>query len=404
MTISQPIESSPRWGATTKLVIALTIMAVAAALLIRFQFIIGPLLVALVLAYLFHPVAGLLQKVGLTWRASVGIVYIVIFVLVISLLALGGLGLVQQVQSVITFTQDTLHSLPDLIEQFSGQVYQIGPFSLDFRTLDLDEINRQILGMVQPLLARTGSLLASVGTSAAGFFGWTLFVLLVSYFILAESRGRRARIVRLEIPGYQEDIEQLGSELGRIWNAFLRGQIIIFFLAVIVYSLALSILGVRYALALALLAGLARFVPYVGPAINWLVLVLVTYFQEYKLFGLSPLGYTLVVLAIALIIDQIFDNIVSPRILSQALKVHPAAVLIAAIIAANLLGVLGVVIAAPMLATVALFWRYTVSKLMDQDPWEMIEPTPTPPPPGSRLLVPVRRFWRAVWQPRSKQE
>ncbi len=396
---TQPAQPSPPWGATTKLVIALTFVAVSAALLVRFQFIIGPLLIALVLAYLFHPVATSLQKTGLSWRASVSILYLLLFILLIGLLTLGGLGLVQQVQSVIQFTQESLQALPDLIEQFSGQVYQFGPLTLDFRNVDLNAISSQILGMVQPLLSRTGSLLSSVASSAASFLGWTLFVLLVSYFVLVESGGRRGRIVDVQIPGYRSDIERLGRELGRIWNAFLRGQIIIFFLAVIVYTVVLSVLGVRYSIALALLAGLARFVPYVGPAVNWLVLVLVAYFQEFKLFDLSPLSYTLLVLVIALIIDQIFDNLVSPRILSQALKVHPAAVLVAAIVAANLLGVLGVVIAAPMLATVTLLWRYALSKLMDRDPWPEIETTQLPPAPGSRLLVPLRRLWRNIRQP-----
>jgi predicted PurR-regulated permease PerM len=151
------------------------------------------------------------------------------------------------------------------------------------------------------------------------------------------------------------------------------------------------------------LAGLARFVPYVGPVVNWLVLVLVAYFQEFKLFDLSPLNYTALVLVVALVIDQIFDNLVSPRILSHALKVHPAGVLVAAIISANLLGLLGVVIAAPMLATFTLLWRYAIGKLLDQDPWQGIEPTQPPPAPGSRLLVPLRRFWRALRKPREKQ-
>jgi predicted PurR-regulated permease PerM len=403
MTTSEPAQSSPPWGATTKLVIALTFVAVGAALLVRFQFIIGPLLVALVLAYLFHPVATSLQKTGLSWRASVSILYLVLFILLIGLLALGGLGLVQQVQSVIQFTQESLRALPGLIEQFSGEVYQIGPFTVDFRNVDLNAISSQILGMVQPLLSRTGTLLTSVASSAASFLGWTLFVLLVSYFVLVESGGRRGGIVDVQIPGYRSDIDRLGRELGRIWNAFLRGQIIIFILAVLVYTVVLSVLGVRYSIALALLAGLARFVPYVGPAINWLVLVLVAYFQEFKLFDLPPLSYTLLVLVIALVIDQIFDNLVSPRILSQALRVHPAGVLVAAIIAANLLGVLGVVIAAPMLATVTLFWRYAVSKLTDRDPWLEIETTHLPPPPGTRMLVPLRRLWRNIRQPREKQ-
>ncbi|HEY2980082.1 MAG TPA: AI-2E family transporter [Anaerolineales bacterium] len=404
MTTPQTVQSSPRWGSTTKLVVALTIVAVAAALLVRFQFIIGPLLIALVLAYLLHPVATLLQRRPLSWRAAVSVVYLVIFILLIGLLALGGLGLLQQVQSVVQLAQDGLRALPDAISQFSGRVYQFGPFRIDFRTLDLNEISRQVLGQIQPLLSRTGTLISRVAGSAASFLGWTFFVLLVSYFVLVESGGRRGRIVDVRIPGYRSDIERLGRELARTWNAFLRGQIIIFFLAVTVYTILLTLLGVRYAIALALLAGLARFVPYVGPLINWLALFLVSYFQEFKLFDMSPFAYALLVVGLALVVDQIFDSLVSPRILSQALKVHPAGVLVSAIICANLLGLLGVVIAAPMLATATIFWRYAVRKLQDLDPWPEEEPSLPPPPPGSRFLIPARRLWRRFTQPRTKTE
>ncbi len=398
-----PSSNSPSWSATTKLVVALTVVAMVAALLIKFQFIIGPVLIALVLAYLLHPVASFLQRrLYFTWNASVAVVYFLIIIFLLSLLTLGGVGLVQQVQSVITIVQDGLKALPGLIEQFSGRVYQFGPFKIDFRALDLSALSSQVLGMVQPLLSRTGTLLATLATSTANFLGLTLFVLLVSYFVLAESGGLRGRIISVEVPGYSQDFERLGRELGQIWNAFLRGQIIIFFLAVAVYTVLLSILGVRYAIGLAFLAGLARFVPYVGPMINWVVLVLVAYFQTYKLFGLEPLYYALLVLGIALIVDQIFDNFVSPRILSSALKVHPAAVLVAAIVAANLLGILGVVVAAPILATVTLFWQYTMRKMLDLDPWPEPELRQPPPPAGSRFLVSLRRYLRTLRQMRYK--
>jgi hypothetical protein len=55
-----------------------------------------------------------------------------------------------------------------------------------------------------------------------------------------------------------------------------------------------------------------------------------------------------------------------------------------------------------MLATVILLWRYAVSKLTDQDPWLEIEPTHLPPAPGTRLLVPLRRWWRNMRQPGEK--
>jgi predicted PurR-regulated permease PerM len=258
--------------------------------------------------------------------------------------------------------------------------------------------------MIQPLLSRTGSLVSTLAGSAANFLGWTLFVLLVSYFVLAESGGLRDRIINVEIPGYAHDLERLGRELGRIWNAFLRGQIIIFILAVTVYTILLSVLGIRYAVGLAFLAGLARFLPYVGPALNWLVLALVAYFQGFKLFGLEPLHYTLLVLGLALLIDQIFDNYVSPRILSDALKVHPAAVLVAAIVAANLFGILGVVVAAPILATVTLFWQYTMRKMLDLDPWPEGETRQPPPPPGSKIIAAIRRFLRTFKLRRAKKK
>jgi predicted PurR-regulated permease PerM len=396
MTQSQN-PTSPSWGTNTKLVVALTIVVIIGALLVKFQFIISPLLIALLLAYLFHPIASFLQrKLRFSWNASVAVIYLVIVILLLGLLALGGVGLVQQVQSLVTIVQDAITTLPQLIASISGKVYQFGPFKVDFSALDLKTLSSQVLGVVQPLLSRTGTLVGTVAGSAANFLGWTFFVILVSYFVLAESGGLRGQIVPLDIPGYTNDFERLSRELGRTWNAFLRGQMIIFFLAVSVYSIVLSVLGVRYAISLAFLAGLARFVPYVGPALNWTVLVLVSYFQVFKLFGLSPFSYTLLILITALVIDQIFDNIVSPRILSDALKVHPAAVLVAAIIAANLFGILGVVVAAPILATATLLWKYTMRKMLDVNPWPEEEQYQPPPPPASRLFVSIRRFFRSL--------
>lgn len=388
-------SSSPGWGTNTKLVVALTIVVIVGALLVKFQFIITPLVMAFLLSYLFHPVADFLQRrLRFSWNLAVGVIFIVIILLLLGLLTLGGVGLVQQIQSLVIIVQDALRTLPQLIEDISGRVFKVGPFTVDFSALDLRDLSQEVLGMVQPMLSRTGTLLGTVAGSAANFLGWTLFVLLVSYFTLVESKGLRERIITVDVPGYGDDFARLSRELGRIWNAFLRGQIIIFFMAVIVYSIVLGTLGVSYAIGLAFLAGLARFVPYVGPAINWALLVIVSYFQEYTLFGLPDLTYTIIVLVVALLIDQVFDNIINPRIMSNSLKVHPAAVLVAAIIAANLFGILGVVVAAPILATAALLWNYIMRKMLDLDPFPEKEVTQPPPPPGSRIWVALRRFFR----------
>ena len=95
-------------------------------------------------------------------------------------------------------------------------------------------------------------------------------------------------------------------------------------MVIISYTILLSILGVRYAFAIAILAGLARFVPYVGPVIVYIVMALVTLFQGGNYFNLQPIYYTLLTIALSILMDQIYDNLISPRIMGRSLGVHPA--------------------------------------------------------------------------------
>ena len=397
-----PVSRSPSWGSTTKLVVAFTMVAVIAGLIIQFRGIIAPLLMALILAYLLNPIAGFLQRtLRMSWGLSVGLIYLLLLLLLLGMLTLGGLGLVQQIESLVGIVRAGLSSLPDLIESLSGQTFQIGPFQLDFRRLDLSQLSSQLLGIIRPVLGSTGTLVGSMAAGAAQFLGWSLFVLLISYFVLAESGSVRGALVPLDVPGYSDDIRRLGRELSHIWNAFLRGQIIVFFLATAAYTVVLTVLGVHYALAIAFLAGLARFVPYVGNIVSWTTLGLVAYFQQSNIFGLAPLSYALLAIGLALLIDQIFDNFVTPRIIAQALRVHPAAVLIAALVFANLIGLLGVVVAAPILATVALIWRYIVRKMLDLDPWPPGQSLPPQPRPA-QMLARFRRLFRE--RPRNQSQ
>ncbi len=379
--------TSPRWSPTTKLLVGLVGVGIVAFLFIRFTSLITPLLMVFILAYLLHPVATMISFwLRVSWRAAVNILYFIILILVIGSLTLGGVGLVGQVQSLIQLVQTIVADLPMYVESLSGQVFQIGPFTLDMRTLDLDALSTQLLSFVQPLLGRTGNLVTTVAGGAAEIFGWTFFVLIVSYFLMAESSGLQSDLIRVEVPGYNEDLRKLGSKLSIIWNSFLRGQIFIFAMATVIYIFVLSIFGVRYAIGIAFLAGLAKFLPYIGPAITWVIMALVTFFQSPTPFGMQPLTYMLMVVITTTVIDWIIDNLVVPRIMAQTLRVHPAAVLVTALIAANLLGILGVVIAAPFLASVMLLGRYTMRKMLDLNPW----------PPGDTIPAhPISFEWLA---------
>ena len=401
--VSIQTSTSPRWSPITKLLIGLVIVGIIAFLFNRFASLVTPLLMVFIISYLFHPLTSAISRgLNISWRAAVNILYLLILIILISLVTLGGVGLVQQVQSLIGVIQDFVTNLPEYVADISGRVYEIGPFTLDMSRLDLNALSQQLLSFLQPLLGRTGNIVGALASGAAEAFGWTFFVLLVSYFLMVESSGLQSDLFKVEVPGYSEDLRRLGVELNRIWNAFLRGQIFIFSLATIIYIILLSVLGVRYAIGLAFMAGLAKFLPYIGPAITWVVMALVTLVQENP-FGLEHWVYALTVVIITLVIDQIIDSFITPRIMARTLKVHPAAVLVIALIAANLLGILGVVIAAPFLASLTLVGRYVMRKMLDLEPWPEKE-TMLPSPVGSEWINQIRKLWAASLRMRSRKQ
>lgn len=383
--------SSPRWNTTTKLIVGLSAVALIAALFLKFKYIVAPLLVSLLLAYLLYPVASFFhRKVKIPWRLISLILYLLLFLAVIGLLTWGGISLVEQVQNLIKFIQGVITDLPGFIAELSSKPLMIGPFPLDLSRFDVNAVWAQVQGIVEPLLTNLGGLIGSLAGGIGSTVTWTLFIILISFFIMAESGGARRAMVKVRIPNYQEDFTRLGNQLAHIWNAFLRGQLLIFAITVAYYSILLSILGLRYFFLLALLAGLARFVPYVGPFVAWTTYGLLALFQT-NYFGLQPFPYALLVVGCALLSDVVMDYFVSPRVMSDALSIHPAAVLVMVIVSASLFGVLGVLLAAPVLASLKLIAQYVARKLTDQDPWEGLKFI-TPPKP---LSVSLKKLWKS---------
>ncbi len=141
----------------------------------------------------------------------------------------------------------------------------------------------------------------------------------------------------------------------------------------VVYVIFLSILQMPFSLGIAIIVALGRFIPYVGAWIGWITMGIVGLIIRPTPFGLLPAAYAIIIIAIALVIDNIIDNIIRPKVMGNALRVHPAGVLVMALIGSQLFGLIGIMIAAPFLATLKLIFHYVLSKLTDQDPWQGIK-------------------------------
>jgi predicted PurR-regulated permease PerM len=375
------------------MVVGLTLVAFSIWLLVQFQNFLGPLISALILSYFLHPVASFLRnKIKLPWRLAVTLIYLLLVLVLLGLLTWGGVTLVEQIQNLIRFIENNIDRLPDLVEELTTQSFQIGPFTISPTGLNWEQIANQVVSAIQPILGRLGTLVGSVAAGAASIVSWLALIILISYFLLAESEGIPGQLLNINIQGYEEDLDRMGKELNRVWNGFIRGEIFVVIISLFIYSATLGILGLQFFFGLALIAAFGQLIPYVGAWATWISFGLVALLQTNTPFELPSGIYMLIVLAVAMVINTVIDNILRTKVMAENLRVHPALVLLGALIGVQIFGFIGIIIAAPIMASLKLILYYLIRKLSDQNPWadlDLREPGETPK---------YIQFMEAKWQ------
>ena len=372
--------SSPPWGLTTKAITASAILILGALVIWRFQFLISPIVLAAVLAYLLNPlISWLRRKTEITRPQAVLIVY----ALVLVILGIGGfsLGVVVAQQSLLLW-QSLPEFLPRLVESIQQNAqswanikWTWGPYTFEpgaaFDVIDWSSVGSNLASSIRTFLGRSGLVLAGVASATIGTLSDTIFVVIVSIYLAMDGpRFGRGISELAQQPGYRRDAERLIKDSIKIWDAYLRGQVILGIVIFVLVSIGLSILGVNNALELGLLSGVLEFLPIIGPFIGTGAAVLVALVQDGNSWGLSPWLFALIVLGVMFLIQQIENSVLVPRIVGDALDLHALVVLIGVLMGTSLAGLLGAVLAAPVIATLKLFGTYVWRKMLDVPPFE----------------------------------
>ena len=402
----ESVHSSPPWSRTTKAIMASAALILLALAIWRFSDFIAPIATAVILAYLLNPLINFVQK---KITVSRGRAVLVVYVVIILLLVGGGFAIAI---ATAQQTADLVENLPDLLVTAVGVVQRearevwntdlaLGPFQVNPATslsqLDARNAVNQLLGMLEPVLTRSGTLAASVAQAAVRFASLALLVFALSIYV-ARDFPKIGRTISdfAHQPGYRHDADRLLKDFARIWDAYLRGQVVLGLTIGAVVTISLLILGVNNALGLGALAGLLEFLPIVGPLISTLAVILVTLFQGSHIWGLSPLWHALIVGIVMLLIQQLENNILVPRIVGKALDLHPLITMVAVLMGASLAGILGAILAAPVIATIKLLGNYGWRKMLDLPPFADLPGPPRPlepipesaPPPQSTTVSP----------------
>lgn len=390
--INQP-AGSPRWTTRTKSFVAVIGVALVAALLIRFQNLVSPLILSFILAYLLNPVVvWIMRRSRMPRRVVVGLIYLVLVLLLLSIL--GGVGFLiqQQLTGLISGMQALIRNIPIFLRETSARPFMIGPYTIDLSTLDLASFETPLVNSAQQLVSGLAGMATGAASSAVQFLGWIVFILAVSYYLLHDLYAVEMSVMRIVPPPYRKDAERLFSELGPIWNAFLRGQAILALVMSLAVGLTMTALGLRYSLVIGLTAGLVEFVPIVGPLANGVAAVAIALFQPTNWLGLTPLAYAIVIAVAAIVLQQLENNLLVPRIIGKSVGLHPVLVIVGALVGASLAGIAGLLLAAPILATLKGIGRYLYAKMFDMPPWpDAVGVEELSPPPAAPSQPPVAR-------------
>ncbi|WP_281943230.1 AI-2E family transporter [Micromonospora sp. AKA38] len=340
------------------------ILFVAAAyLLVRvvelLRVVVIPVAVALLLAALFEPLAAALRRRGVN-RSLAAVLVLVTGLTVV----FGGLTLI--VRTFVSQLDDLSTQVGEGVDQVQGWLAQ-GPLHLSQTQLDgaVDRLQASITDNQAALTSGALSTAATLGELAAGFF----LVLFTLFFYLRDGGQIWAFICRLLPRQARVPAARAGHYSWHTLVSYVRATVLVALVDAVGIGIGLAVLRVPLALPLAALVFLGAFIPVVGATVTGVVAVLVALVTQ------GPVS-ALIILGVVIAVQQVEGHLLQPLIMGRAVALHPLAVILAIATGVVVAGIVGGLVAVPLLAVLNTAVRYLVHHPGG-------EPTPDRTPPGT---------------------
>ncbi len=333
--------------------VGFVVMYFVTALLAYFNDVIMVFFLAWLLAFILSPVASALLR--LFPRLPKALAVLIVYGLLILVVVIAILLIAQQLYSSINGLIGSISSgsfdkrLHDLLDPLQGRLDSLGGNRID--------LYAQVKQLVDNLNTGADQLLKPLGDVAIaslGIFGNVLFVFFLSLY-MAVDRERIVRFLfRLVPPAYDDEAHLLEHSVSKSFGGFLRGQALLGVLYAIISMTASLLLGVPYMPVTAASSGVLQAIPFFGPFISWAPPVLVAIF--FKPEAALP------VLIIMVAGWFVLMNIIQPRLMADAVGLHPVIVLGSVLIGSKVAGIPGAIFGVPVAAVVASFFFYYLGR------------------------------------------
>ncbi|EJG4805432.1 AI-2E family transporter [Listeria innocua] len=333
-------------------------------LMVILKTVAAPIILAGISYYLFNPIIDWLEKKKWKRGWAIALLYLVIIGLIILLFSF-----------VIPAVKDQIVSL---FKSFPGYWDQITQKFDEFSRSSLfdqikDKLSTNMSDIMKTLSTKGTSVINSAITSIGSIVGTVTEVVLaivttplVLFYLLKDGKKLPDFLLKMLPVNGRAHTRQVLGEANHQISSYIRGQIIVSLCIGILLFIGYLIIGLPYALTLAIIAACTSIVPYLGPAIAItpaIIIAIVT----------SP--WLLIKLIIVWCVVQLLEGkFISPQVMGKTLKVHPITILFVILVAGNLFGILGVIFAVPgyavlkVVVTHVFIWFKRVSGLYAEQP------------------------------------
>jgi predicted PurR-regulated permease PerM len=293
--------------------------------------------IAMFLALALNPVVDWLQRRGVRQRAvAAGLTYL-------GLLGLIGIVGAAFVPTLIDEVNNLIDAVPGYVEDLTAGRGPLGFLETDYHIVERVREALEGGGAARGLGFSGTALAVTKGVVTAVVAAITIAVL--TFFMLLEGPRWIERIISLLPAESQARWRRVGHDIYRTVGGFVTGALVIAFLAGVLASILLSILGVPYAIALGLLVALLDLIPLAGATIATVLVSTIAF-----LAASTPVG--IVVLVYFVVYQQVENHFIYPLVYSRTVQLSPLAILIAVLVGASLAGILGALVAIPVAGTI----------------------------------------------------
>jgi predicted PurR-regulated permease PerM len=284
-------------------------------------------------------------------------------------LVLGGVALGSVVESQAQQLAEDLPTLLSSAQDFAEEVQS--RFGLNISLPG----SQQLLDSARSFLSGGAfSTFVSVGASVANVVSFAAVVLISTIFTVARPAPLVDGFVSLFPAGRRERVREILTKMYKNVQRWFLGQLASMTIIGLLFTIALSVIGVPFALLLGILSGLLAFIPFIGPAISVIPPILLALAQE-------PISALWVILAYAGV-QFVEGNIVQPVVMSRAVSLHPVIIVFALLIMGTLFGFIGVLLAIPLVAALQVLVQELWIKRMNE-----LGTDPDPPPKEEPLKM-----------------